>query len=159
RFVRLHLGQPLPRLRDTAGPEDLRDLEVAVADEALTDVVAGDEDVDAGHAVTRLGPVRPAIPEQLPHLFRWCRHHERVVVLLQGVILPQLQAWSPGSSSLQRQNSLPPGSRITWKRPPSSSTTPPERVAPSPSAWVIASLRSSTFRSRWSRFLPCLGSG
>src|SRR5690606_18581331 len=51
RLVRLHLGEPLPRLADTARAEDAGHLEGAVAHEALADLVAGVEDLDARHAV------------------------------------------------------------------------------------------------------------
>src|SRR5262249_33626017 len=72
RLVRPDLREPPPRLAHSAGEQDARDGERAVAHEAVPDVVAGMQDVDRPDLVLRA--VVAAIPEDLPHLL-WRRVH------------------------------------------------------------------------------------
>ena len=81
-LVRLHLGEPLPRLPDAAGQQELRHRERAVAHEALTDLVARMQDVDVAELALR--PVGAAVPEQLPDLFGRRIHIQGVLMALHG---------------------------------------------------------------------------
>ena len=83
RLVRLHLGEPLPRLADASGEQPLRHREVAVADESVPVVVARVQDLDARLHVLRLRTVRAAVPEDLPHVFRRRTQLDRELVALQ----------------------------------------------------------------------------
>jgi hypothetical protein len=58
-----------------------------------------------------------------------------------------------------KQNSLPSGSRSTWKSPTSSSTMPPDAVAPAATALAVSPGISSLKMSRWTRFFPDFDSG
>ena len=82
RLVRLHLGEPLPRLADAAGQQPLRHREVAVADESVPVVVARMQDLDARVDVLRLRTVGAAVPEDLPHVFRRRIQLDRELVAL-----------------------------------------------------------------------------
>src|SRR6185369_14768811 len=69
RFERLHLGEPFPRLADTARTQPARDREVAVANETVPVGVAGVEDLDARLHVFGLRAVGAAVPKDVPDLF------------------------------------------------------------------------------------------
>jgi len=82
RLVQLHLGQPLPRLADAAREEEARHWERAVAHEPVPDLVPGVEDVDRPDLVLR--SVVPAVPEDIPDLFRRRVDVDRERVFLHG---------------------------------------------------------------------------